>query len=196
MRDKLRRIYLLFLIVNFFRFLKSILFSKIFIFYFYNNFFTWIPSNSLRIFYLKYLTKFKIGEKVFICLGCRFTGNISIGNNSVLGRKVVIKGEGGVEIGQNVGIVAESYIQTGTHYLNDINFKSYAKKIIIKNNVWIGLRSIILPGLTLERGSVLGAGSVLTKNLPQYNVYGGVPATFIKKRDKINYKINYKEFLE
>ena len=71
MRDKLRRIYLLFLIVNFFRFLKSILFSKIFIFYFYNNFFTWIPSNSLRIFYLKYLTKFKIGEKVFICLGCR-----------------------------------------------------------------------------------------------------------------------------
>ena len=196
MRDKLRRIYLLFLIVNFFRFLKSILFSKIFIFYFYNNFFTWIPSNSLRIFYLKYLTKFKIGEKEFICLGCRFSGNISIGNNSVLGRKVVIKGEGGVEIGQNVGIVAESYIQTGTHYLNDINFKSYAKKIIIKNNVWIGLRSIILPGLTLERGSVLGAGSVLTKNLPQYNVYGGVPATFIKKRDKINYKINYKEFLE
>jgi len=186
-----------------FRMLKRFLFGLYSVFstailaiYIYNNVFTFIPSNTLRVFYLRYVLGHKIGKNNFVHLGCNFYGKIKIGNNCVIGRKVILKG-GIIVIGNNVSITAETYIQTGSHFLDDENFKSFETEIYIRDRAWIGLRSIILPGITLGEGSVLGAGSVLTKNIPDFQVFAGVPAKYIKTRNRnISYNLDYRPYLE
>ena len=56
------------------------------------------------------------------------------------------------------------------------------KPVVISNDVWIGARVIILPGVNIGEGSVLGAGCVVTRDVPPYTVVGGVPAKVIKQR--------------
>ena len=56
------------------------------------------------------------------------------------------------------------------------------KPVTIGNDVWIGRRVIILPGVTISDGCVIGAGAVVTKDMPAYSIVGGVPAKVIKSR--------------
>ena len=56
------------------------------------------------------------------------------------------------------------------------------QKVTICDDVWIGARVIILPGVTIGKGSIIAAGAVVTKNVPEYAVVGGVPAKVIKYR--------------
>lgn len=65
---------------------------------------------------------------------------------------------------------------------NEKVLKDGTKQIIIEDDVWIGRNAIILPGVTIGKGAVIGAGSVVTKDVPPYCVVGGVPANVIKKR--------------
>ena len=55
-------------------------------------------------------------------------------------------------------------------------------KVTIGNDVWIGMRSIIMPGVKIGNGAVIGAGAVVTKDVPDYAIVGGVPAKIIKYR--------------
>ena len=65
----------------------------------------------------------------------------------------------------------------------DINEQGYlTTPVIIKENVWIGARAIILPGVTIEANSIIGAGSVVTKNIPLNSICAGNPAKLISKR--------------
>lgn len=67
-------------------------------------------------------------------------------------------------------------------------------RTIIKNDVWIGHNVLIKQGVTIGNGAVIGMGSVVTKNIPDYEIWGGNPAKFIKKRfseDVINHFLAY-----
>ena len=69
------------------------------------------------------------------------------------------------------------------------------KQINIGNDVWIGARAIIMDGVTVEDGAIVGAGSVVTKNIPPYAVVGGVPARVLRYRfnsDEISFLLNLK----
>lgn len=57
-----------------------------------------------------------------------------------------------------------------------------SKKVVIGDNVWIGAQAVILPGVTIGEGAVVGAGSVVTKDIPPYCVCAGVPARVTRKR--------------
>ena len=57
------------------------------------------------------------------------------------------------------------------------------KKIIIGNDVYIGYGSTVLGGVTIGDGAIIAAGSVVTKDVPPYTIYGGVPAKFIKNKE-------------
>ena len=76
----------------------------------------------------------------------------------------------------------------GDHNIDDINVKMNSsgrdilKTTIIENNVWIGHGSIVMHGITIETGAVIAAGSVVTKNVPAYSIFGGNPAILIRKR--------------
>ena len=81
----------------------------------------------------------------------------------------------------------ECKIFTANHqYKKDsliIEQENIIKPVIIGSDVWIGARSIILPGVTIGEGSVIAAGSVVTKSVDKYSVVGGNPAKLIKYRE-------------
>jgi acetyltransferase-like isoleucine patch superfamily enzyme len=56
------------------------------------------------------------------------------------------------------------------------------QKLLIDNDVWIGIRAIILPGVRIGEGAIVGAGAAVTKDVPPWSIVGGVPAKVIKRR--------------
>ncbi|HFR4107065.1 TPA: DapH/DapD/GlmU-related protein, partial [Enterobacter asburiae] len=74
------------------------------------------------------------------------------------------------------------------HRVNEKVIESIAEseKIIIGNDVWIGVNAIVMDGVTIGDGAVIGAGAVVTKDVQPYTIVGGVPAKFIRDRQNIN----------
>lgn len=118
-------------------------------------------------------------------------GQIKIGKNTRI-HGTCIHAYKSVEIGENCLIAANTQIFDGSgHDLsfnnadNRINTYGSVKPIIIENSVWIGANSIVLPGVTIGYGSVVAAGSVVTKDIPPLTLVGGNPAKIIKRNDEV-----------
>lgn len=130
-------------------------------------------------------------------MGCFFMGrNIEIGNNTVINRGCRFDGRvGKIEIKNNVSLSVESYLLTESHLPNDPGFKSVSGGIIINDYAWIGLRSIIMPGVTIGVGAVIGAASTATKSIEDYKIAVGSPAKVIGERNRdLNYTLSYFPF--
>ena len=111
-----------------------------------------------------------------------------IGNNVGISHSCFIQVRGKVEIGSNVIFGPGVYIFSENHNFNrlDISINEQGtnrKGVKIGNGVWIGARSIILDGVTIGENSIIAAGSVVTKNVSPFMIYGGCPAKLIKKRN-------------
>lgn len=112
---------------------------------------------------------------------------ITVGNNVSFNEYDWIDGNGEIEIGDNVSIGPRVSIISFSHETEKLDIpikkppKQY-KKVIIEDDVWIGARAIITYGVKVGTGSIIGAGSVVTKNVEPYAVAAGVPAKIIKKR--------------
>jgi maltose O-acetyltransferase len=145
----------------------------------------------MRLFYLRKILGVIIGKDTFVSMGTYFnSGEVQIGNNVVIGYCCYISGD--VTIRDNVGISSFCHIQSSTHDPNSPEFKCYSKKIEICENVWIGVRSVVLPGVIMAEGSILGAQSILTKNTQPYTIWAGSPAKKISDRSRnLNYKLLY-----
>ena len=160
---------------------------------FYNNFITFLPSNFLRIFVLKYFLRMKIGNYVKIAPKVKIINpwNISIGNNSIINSSVFLDGRGGLKIGNNVDIAWFSKIITYQHNYNDPLYKAYGLKVEISDNCCLTVNSVILPGVTLAEGVVIGVSSVVTSSINnKYQICVGAPCREIKTRkNKIDYKL-------
>ncbi len=105
---------------------------------------------------------------------------VSIGRNcSIHGH---LKSRGGLVIGNGVELVEDVLISTQSHNMDSHFFESVYERVTIEDFVWLGPRSIVLPGNKIEKGCVLAAGAVATKSLSAWTVYGGVPAKYIKPR--------------
>ena len=141
--------------------------------------------------YLIYKNRLKsCGKRVIICNGAKLkvARNISIGSNVRIGENSRLSGIGGIEIGNNVSFGPEVLIWSSNHnYYSPetlpFDFKSKIKSVKIEDNVWIGARACITPGITIGEGAVIAMGAVVTKNVPPCAVVGGNPATIIKYRD-------------
>lgn len=163
-------------------------------YYFYNSFLTNFPSYSIRNLYLRNVLKITIGKDTAIHMGCFFAGaNIEIGTNTVIARNCYIDGRSGlVKIHNNVSIAPDTHIISMTHDANSPIFATISKPVIIEDYVWIGTRATILLGVTLREGSVVGAASVVTKDVEQYTIVVGSPAKSIGLRNKnLKYKLSY-----
>lgn len=146
-----------------------------------------LPCERFKEFFMKRIFK-KCGYNVNIAKGARF-GNgkdIEIGNNSGIGMdsKVpnnIIIGED-VMMGPNVTIYGANHVFDRT----DIPMRKQGVKksppVVIEDDVWIGSHVIIMPGLTIKKGTIIGAGAIVTKNFPEYSIIGGNPAKLIKSR--------------
>ncbi len=112
---------------------------------------------------------------------------ITVGQNFVINSNSYINGVGEISIGDYVLIGTNVTISSGEHQYKDFSIPVtkqpiVPKKIVIEDDVWIGSNAVILPGLTIAKGTVVGAGAVVTKSTKPYTVVAGVPAVEIKKR--------------
>jgi acetyltransferase-like isoleucine patch superfamily enzyme len=113
--------------------------------------------------------------------------SIRTGNLLSIGASCIISSRSHISIGSNVQIGAGSQLMAGTHSADDPEMPSLlqprvSKGITVEDNVWIGNGTIILDGVTVGRNSIVGAGSVVSKDVPAYTVVLGNPARVIQKR--------------
>jgi maltose O-acetyltransferase len=113
--------------------------------------------------------------------------SVRVGNNSGIGINAFVQRN--VSIGNDVLMGRDVVIMTTSHEFSDTSIPMRLQggkevdPVIIGNDVWIGSRAIILPGVKIGNGSIIGAGAVVTRNVDPYSVVGGVPAKLIKKRE-------------
>jgi putative colanic acid biosynthesis acetyltransferase WcaF len=126
----------------------------------------------------------KIGKKVIIrpTVRTQFPWKVSIGDHSWIGDDVVLYSLGEIEIGAHVVISQKSYICTGTHDPQAVNFNIYAHKVIIEDQCWIATDVYVAPGITIGRGTLVGARSSVFKDLPAGKICLGSPAQVVKDR--------------
>lgn len=153
---------------------------------------SWLPETRhfplggrYRAFLTSLIIK-KSGNCINIERGAEFTPDLKIGDHSGIGVNCKIYGP--VEIGNNVLMGPEVIVYTVSHYFENANIlireQGYKElqPVHIGNDVWIGRRVMILPGVSIGNGVVIGAGAVVTKDIPDYAVVGGVPSKIIKWR--------------
>ncbi len=153
----------------------------------YNNSFIKIGQKSLRAFFTRLFTGSN-GKKLNIEKNTRFSHNLKIGDNSGIG--IASRLYGSVTIGNDVMMGPECWIYTQNHLTSDIHTPMRLqgpqpeRPVIIGNDVWIGGRVTILPGVKIGNGVIIGAGAVVTKDVPDYAVVGGNPAKILKMRNE------------
>ncbi len=115
-------------------------------------------------------------------------GNIVIKKGSEINNFTNIDGWGDIEIGEDVLIGPNVQIISYQHNYKDKNMEikkqgSVKAKIIIEDDVWIGASSVIMAGIKIKKGAVIGAGSIVTKDVEAYSVVVGAPAKKVKSRE-------------
>lgn len=154
------------------------------IFYYVLEIIMWIPCHPLRRLACIILMKeFHWNNAVYRSIDFRSPYRICIGEHTVINKKCVIDGRGGLTIGNNVDIAQETNIWTEQHDYNSPDFRPVDKKVIIEDYVWIASRATILPGVKIGRGAVIASGSIVTKNVPDLAIVAGVPAKVIGYRN-------------
>lgn len=126
----------------------------------------------------------KIGKNVVIrpSVTITYPWKVTIGDDSWIGDNVELYSLGEIEIGSNVVVSQKSYLCAASHDYNKEDFPIWAKKITIEDECWLATDVYVAPGVTIGRGTVVGARSSVFKDLPSGKVCVGSPAIPIKDR--------------
>lgn len=150
-----------------------------------------LPSRHIRKWFYQLLGA-KIGRKTIICrrADVLFPKGLVLADNVAIGWFVNLDARGGIYVDHDTNISSYTKFITGSHNVDDSQFSALFRPIKIGHHCWIATGAIVLSGVTIGDGAVVAAGAVVTKDVPPYEVWGGVPARFIKKRSMdLDYKI-------
>ena len=145
----------------------------------FNTIRVWYVSKILKI--MRYNSKSFIENRIFIS----DAKNVSIGIECQINENVFIQG---AKIGDHVMIAPNTVILTSTHNFSRTDIpmihQGATKEIFstIEDDVWIGRNVVIMPGIRIGKGSIIAAGAIVTKDVEEYSIIGGVPAKLIRKR--------------
>ncbi|MFT6239882.1 MAG: maltose O-acetyltransferase [Akkermansiaceae bacterium] len=150
----------------------------------------WKTGYRIRRFLLERIVK-DCGQDVIVKRNCYFGKGTSleIGSRSQLGEQARIGPH--VKIGDDVLMGPEVVIMTTSHSFDDLETpirlqpEPPQRGVVIGNDVWIGTRVTILPGVTIGNGAIIGACSVVTKDIPEMSVAAGNPARVIRRRGQV-----------
>ena len=126
------------------------------------------------------------GDWVNIDKGATFADDVKLGQGAGIGANCSIPS--GVTIGAHGMIGIDVLMFTNEHRHDDLTVpmglqgRTEVEPIVIGNDVWIGSRSLIMKGVHIGDGAIIAAGSVVTKDVPPYEIWGGNPARFLKSR--------------
>lgn len=166
----------------------------------------YIPSHTIRLFLYRTLYQVTIGKDSSIHWRCEFNqpAGVSIGHNTIIGNDAFLDGrmphfrtwkkEYGhpLRIGNNVSVAGEVRIYTMEHDVDSPDFAVRGEPVVIDDYVVIGSRVTILPGVHVGKGAVVASGAVVTKDVPPFDVVGGVPARHIRTRSKdLHYTLKF-----
>jgi acetyltransferase-like isoleucine patch superfamily enzyme len=151
-----------------------------------------VPSHGFRNFFYK-ISGIKMGKGSTFHMGARFylPKNIEIGEGTIVGDHAFLDGRASIKIGKQVDIASQVMIYNSEHDLSDPTFKAIEEPVSIGDYVFIGPRAIIMPGVRIGNGSVVAGGAVVTKDVEENMIVGGVPAKIIGERPlkHQNYKL-------
>lgn len=108
---------------------------------------------------------------------------VIIGENSIIMPGVLLMAYGGIRIGNNVQISSQVKLLTNNHDLKD-PMVLVCKPVVLEDGCWVGTGAFILPGITIGSGAIVGAGSVVTRNVEPHTVVAGNPAKVIRRLDE------------
>ena len=151
-----------------------------------------VPLHSFRkLFYV--LAGVKMGRGSTIHMWANFfdPSGISIGSDTIIGDHAFLDGRSPLSIGSHVDIASSVMIYNSEHDLEKEDFSARVAPVEIGDYVFIGPRAIILPGVKVGKGAVIAAGAVVTGDVPDFMIVGGVPAREIgeRKNKKPDYKL-------
>jgi len=142
-----------------------------------------IPIHFKRRWFYE-LAGMKIGKGSTIHMWANFYNpkGISIGEDSIIGDHAFLDGRAPLKIGNHVAIASQVLIYNSQHDINSDDFGPVDGPVTIEDYVFIGPRVIILPGVKIGKGAVVAAGAVVTKDVPEFAIVGGVPAQIMGER--------------
>jgi virginiamycin A acetyltransferase len=116
-------------------------------------------------------------------------GDLLIDEDSGVGPHCVLYSGNGIKIGKHVMLAPHVSVVPSNHafdrrdlYMDQQRFQPSRGGVVIEDDVWIGAQSVLLDGTYIERGAIIAAGSVVRERVPAYQIWGGVPARYIKDR--------------
>ncbi|MGO9242026.1 MAG: WcaF family extracellular polysaccharide biosynthesis acetyltransferase [Bryobacteraceae bacterium] len=144
---------------------------------------TWLPGSRWRVGLLR-LFGAHIGHGVVIKPGVRvkFPWRLRIGDHSWIGESAWLDDLCEISIGWNCCVSQGAYLCTGNHDWSDPSFRLILKPIVLCDGAWVGAHAIVCPGVTLGEQAVAAAGSVVTKDIPAFEIHAGNPAAFTRRR--------------
>lgn len=143
----------------------------------------WNPLSGLRVSVLRWFGA-KIGEGVVIKPGVsvKYPWRLTVGNYTWIGENVWIDNLWDVAIGNNCCLSQGAMLLCGNHDFKKETFDLIVKPIIMEDGAWAGAKSVVCPGVTLHKDSILSVGSIATKDLEAGGIYQGNPAVLKRLR--------------
>jgi acetyltransferase-like isoleucine patch superfamily enzyme len=151
-----------------------------------------VPSHLFRKLFYQ-LSGMRIGRGSTIHMWANFfdPSGISIGEDTIVGDHAFLDGRAPLFIGSHTDIASSVMIYNSEHDLEKEDFGARTESVQIGDYVFVGPRAIILPGVKIGKGAVVAAGAVVTKDVPDFAIVGGVPAKVIgeRKNKDLHYKL-------
>lgn len=151
-----------------------------------------IPIHTVRkIIYIIAGINMPMDSNVYMGVNFFNPSGITIGHDSLIGTGCFLDGRAPLKIGNHSSLATEVMIYNDEHNIHSSDFGNSFGPVTIGDFVFIGPRSIIMPDVSIGNGAVVAAGAVVTKNIPEFEVWGGVPAKKISDRriKNPNYKL-------
>ena len=114
---------------------------------------------------------------------CDFGNQVTFGKNVFINHSAILSASGGIEFEDGVMTAPGLRIATINHDMNERHTKYTYGKVTVKKNAWLGMNVTVCPGVTIGEYAVVAAGAVVTKDVPDYAIAGGVPAKVIRYLD-------------
>ena len=140
-----------------------------------------LPDDPSYVTYLEELFGRSLDDvRILTPFACDFGNRVKFGKGVFINHSAILSASGGIEFEDGVMCAPGVRIATINHDMYDRHVTYTYGRVLIKKNAWLGMNVTICPGVTIGKYAVVAAGAVVTKNVPDYAVVGGVPAKVIK----------------
>ena len=149
-----------------------------------------MPDDPAYVGYLEELFGRKLDDvRILTPFICDFGNRVKFGKGVFINHSAILSVSGGIEFEDGSMAAPGLRIATINHDMNERHTRYTYGKVLVKKNAWLGMNVTICPGVTIGAYAVVAAGAVVTKDVPDYAVVGGVPAKVIRMLDPAEQKV-------